>query len=110
MKSKIANFYVDNGDEACGFILASGQVVSVPNVAKDPKEAFEMADDHVDKYLSKAVATWHTHPRTGCNLSVEDYACFLAFPNIEHYIYDGSRLACYTVDTETGYVLLKEIL
>lgn len=109
MTSDIKNYYVDNGDEACGFVLKSGEVIQVTNHAENKKTDFEIDEADLNEHADQIAATWHTHPATNCNLSVEDYACFVAFPDWLHYIYDGHRLACYTVNQETGYVLVKEI-
>jgi len=49
-----------SGAEVCGFIDAAGNVVSVPNVAADPSEAWAMPAGSVPL---DARAVWHTHPQ-----------------------------------------------
>lgn len=107
MIEAIAQHFIAGGEETCGFVLASGEVVAVKNHAQDPKMDFEVSDEDLTRYEPEAVATWHTHPVTSCNLTVTDYACFLVFPQLSHYIFDGTRLAKYVVDA--GYVILEEI-
>lgn len=107
MIAEISKHFVDGGREACGFVLLTGEVVSVENQATDPLMDFEVSEADLEKYEALSSATWHTHPSTGCNLSVTDYACFLVFPHLSHYIFDGVRLAHYVV--EEGFVILKEI-
>lgn len=93
--------------EACGFVLKDGSLLQVDNVAKNPEENFQVSEEDLDLYEAQAVATWHTHLNGTCNLSVEDYMCFLVFPQLEHYIYDGGRLATYTV--QDNLILLKKV-
>lgn len=107
MINSIAKHYIADGREACGFILKSGELVQVPNVAEDPYKDFMVSEADLEAYEADAIASWHTHPRTGCNLSVQDYATFLCFDDWDHYIFDGHRLAKYSV--VEGHVLLSEV-
>lgn len=76
--------------ERCGFVLKTGRVVEVSNVAEDPVTGFRMKPEEVLTFLSKKravpVATWHTHPGASPNLSEMDYAGFLQWPEWQHYI------------------------
>lgn len=101
-------YYIPKGPESCGFVLLDGSVIEVPNVASNPKENFQVSEEDLQTYESQAVATWHTHPSSSCNLSAPDYLCFLAFPNLQHYIYDGDRLARYSISGMN--VILEEVL
>jgi proteasome lid subunit RPN8/RPN11 len=98
-------------DERCGFVLASGRVVEVKNIAEDPTKGFRIDPAVTIEWLSKprsaAVATWHTHPSGDPSLSSEDYACFLAWPGMKHYVI-GRRDDAVTVtayEVEDGLVL-----
>lgn len=73
-------------DERCGFVLKSGEIVEIANVAKDPTNGFEMDPVAALAHLDEAAATWHTHPDTDPNLSGEDYSGFLSWPDMEHII------------------------
>jgi len=102
---EITKFYNHLGEESCGFVLPEG-IVSVKNRSKKPYDEFEMSEKDIIKFEDKAIGTWHTHPKSNCNLSVADYLCFLAFPEWAHYIYDGDHLAKYTVRGDV--VILNE--
>lgn len=92
--------------EHCGFVLQDGTIVEVPNIHPLPHNGFHISLSAVEKYDSVASATWHTHPTTGPNLSVEDYYCFLAYPRLRHYIIAKKEAWCFYV--ENGTVLLHE--
>lgn len=53
-----------NPAEACGFVLDSGGVVAVKNIAEAPWYSFVMDPLEVAGWLStgRCVATWHSHP------------------------------------------------
>lgn len=81
---------LQSGDmhERCGVILKDGKIVEVENLADDPRTGFELnfetLFDELDNDL--IAATWHTHPDSDPNLSGEDYASFLSWPELEHII------------------------
>lgn len=73
--------------ERCGFVTRAGKVVEVPNIAQDPSQQFKMDPKTVLEHVRKgATATWHTHTTTDANLSGEDYACFLNWDDLLHYV------------------------
>lgn len=98
-------------DERCGVITAEGEVVELANVHDTPKDGFRVAPADALIWLAgeKAVSTWHTHPGGDPNLSEQDYAGFLQWPDLTHWIVglrDGEPLALeYAVDN--GLVLAK---
>lgn len=97
------NLHDPNGPELCGVILADGTVKSLPNIHPDPRDNFSMdASDFDDPNI---VATWHTHPRTGPNLTVEDYRAFVQFPRLRHYIISATEIWCYRMD---GAILVRD--
>lgn len=49
------------------------------------------------KYMDRALATWHTHPSSGSNLSPEDYVAFLNWPELRHYIISENDVWCYRI-------------
>ncbi len=73
-------------NERCGFVMKDGSIIEIANVAKDPREGYEMDALEAIKHLKDAAATWHTHPDTDPNLSGEDYSGFLSWPDMEHII------------------------
>ncbi|WOF44373.1 Mov34/MPN/PAD-1 family protein [Sphingopyxis indica] len=94
--------------ERCGFLLKDGTLVEVPNVHSEPEKGFDMDSAAMIEHLEKPlVATWHTHPGGDPNLSQEDYAGFLNWPHLKHYIVgtrDGEvTVECYIV--EDGLVI-----
>lgn len=48
--------------ETCGFVLVSGDVIQVPNAAKDPKNFFSIAPEDYSAYEELGIAgVWHSH-------------------------------------------------
>lgn len=92
--------------ERCGFVLLDGEVVEVTNSHPDPASGFRMAAEDWERYRTLIAATWHTHPRTGANLSMVDYCLFLSQPEWAHYVVSRDTVRCYYV--EGGKVLLYE--
>lgn len=106
--SSLLEKYTGHGSvETCGIITAGGAVVELDNIHETPEQGF-----HIDPkpFLAAvkagAVATWHTHPGHDPNLSEEDMAGFLQWPNLTHYIV-GIREGVPTVQAfviEEGFV------
>lgn len=84
----LEQFLTTDGPERCGVILDTGEVLEIPNVHPDPSDAFAMPVEVLT--ASNVVATWHTHPRSGPNLSVADYFAFTSQPRLRHYIVSAS--------------------
>lgn len=75
-------------EERCGLILKDGTIVEIRNVHAEPEKGFKMAPTEFFRYIKskKVTGTWHTHPQSDPNLSQEDYAGFLQWPDFDHYI------------------------
>lgn len=82
--------------ERCGLVMKTGEVLELHNISEDPKTSFRMDPKALIKHADDAVATWHTHPDSDPNLSERDYAGFLNWPSLEHYIV-GWRQGAVTV-------------
>ena len=82
--------------EKCGTILASGRVLTSKNAAEFPAQSFEIPA--VDMIVDGLVGTWHTHPGDSANLSHLDYAGFLNWPTLTHYIVGTDGVKSYIVD------------
>ena len=102
---KFKRFWDDNDTkERCGFILKGNRMVEVANVHPNPQEAFEIDPEAIIRHEDQLKATWHTHPDGPPSLSGDDYACFLNWPHLEHYIVGkGCEVRRYIV--EDGVVL-----
>ena len=84
--------------ERCGFVLRDGGILEVPNVHENPQEGFRIAPEVILEHEGKVAATWHTHPHHGANLSVEDYQCFLRWPEWGHFIVHRGKVQYYYVE------------
>lgn len=73
-------------EERCGLILKSGDVIECPNTHPDPKVGFRLPAADLVRHEGELAGSWHTHPENDANLSHEDYAGFLQWPDLEHYI------------------------
>lgn len=93
--------------ERCGFVLADNSIIEVENIAEDPTTQFEISQEVFENYESTAIATWHSHTATNSNLSLEDYATFLALPEFTHWIISKNRVVSFIV--EDGAVLIQEV-
>lgn len=102
--SKFDRFFdPEDAKERCGFILKGNRIVEVMNVHPEPTKGFEIAPDAIVRHEDELKATWHTHPDGSSALSERDYACFLAWPHLDHYIVSREGVRCYQV--KDGVVL-----
>jgi len=78
----------DDTEERCGLILKDGSIVEIENIAEEKTDGYDMNPAAVLPFLEADLiaGTWHTHPGGDPNLSGEDYAGFLAYPDLEHSI------------------------
>lgn len=58
-------------EEICGFILKSGEIVELENIAEDKKETWVIAPLSFLKYKKEIECIYHSHPEGG-EPSVED--------------------------------------
>lgn len=91
-------FYAESGHERCGFVLKDGSVVEVKNVCQDPEQGFTIRPEDVVKYHDQVEATWHTHPGSSNNLSMDDFVGFTNYPYWKHYIVGKNGTARYRVE------------
>lgn len=111
IKSKLVELYdATNPQERCGVLTETGEIIEITNVHNEPEAGFRMDPSELIKALDgedEVVATWHTHPDADPNLSQEDYAGFLQWPDLVHLIV-GMRDGKVEVDifkVEEGLVL-----
>ena len=78
----------DDVSERCGLLLTNGEIVEITNIAAEPEVSYEMDPVEVLPYLKAGTiaSTWHTHPTGDPNLSGDDYAGFLMWPDLGHAI------------------------
>lgn len=95
--NSLLDFYSDEGPERCGLIMSNGDIVELINAAEDPLEAFEISGADLIKYEDVAIASWHTHPGQSSQLSLDDYAGFLNYPNFQHHIVGKNGVTSYAV-------------
>lgn len=79
--------------ERCGIVLDSGEVIELHNAHPDPENFFMILEENL--VSDSVVGTFHTHPKTGPNLSIEDYFAFKAFPKLLHYIVAKDEIWCF---------------
>lgn len=111
MPDIISNLTPEGTPERCGVITKNGKVVELVNIHENPIDGFSFsAQDSLDWLASgDAISTWHTHPGGDPNLSEQDYAGFLQWPDLTHWVVglrDGEPLAVeYVIDD--GLVVAK---
>jgi proteasome lid subunit RPN8/RPN11 len=93
--------------ERCGLILKDGTILELVNVHDTPERGYRMDPTAALPHLENLTGTWHTHPDSDPNLSEEDYAGFLAWPDLEHYIIGrrNGQLAVSKYIVEEGMVI-----
>lgn len=94
-------FNLGGPEERCGIITAEGEVVHITNTHEDPTVGFYMDPEEFLSHVEDAVATWHTHPNGDATFSEEDYAGFLQWPSLAHYIVgQGGEIRGYRVEDQ----------
>lgn len=85
-------------------ITPKGEILEKPNRSSTPELLFEFHEDD----LAGAVATWHTHPTTTANLSIDDYRFFQSWPNFTHFIVSTTEVWCYVTSKQLVYLIDDE--
>ena len=104
ISKQLQNFW-EPGVERCGLVLDNLTIEEKSNHSKTPERSF--AFDLVDLMLS-SVGTWHTHPTTSANLSIDDYRFFECWPNKLHWIVSQGEVWCYLVKDGIVYCVDEE--
>lgn len=86
MPDIISHLTPEGTPERCGIITKAGKVLELANVHGDPVLGFRIAPEDIIEHFEDAEATWHTHPGADPNLSEEDYAGFMQWPDLTHHV------------------------
>lgn len=74
------------------------------NIHPQPELEFQIDLEELEKH--DVVATWHTHPNSTSNLSVDDYRCFFSYDSLQHYIIGSDNVVSrYYVEND---ILLRD--
>lgn len=90
--------------ELCGVIDLQGDIVECVNLARYPQDAFQFEEED----LQGVAASWHSHPKTSANLSIQDFYFFKSWPSILHFVIASSEVRCFAVLNGTVYLLDQE--
>lgn len=90
----------DVKEERCGVVLKDGTIVEGANLHDEPEKGFRLDPMTLLENEDELAGTWHTHPDSDPNLSQEDYAGFLNWPNLSHFI----------IGLRAGEVVVKEYI
>jgi proteasome lid subunit RPN8/RPN11 len=85
--------------ERCGTIT-NLEVIEVLNRAQDPKNTFAF---QIEDLENGAQATWHSHPVTSANLSIDDHRFFQSWPEMIHFVIGVDEIRCYQVQDGIVY-------
>lgn len=83
--------------ERCGLILTGDKIIETKNTHDDPVKGFKIDVEALAENEDSLTGTWHTHPNDTANLSQEDYAGFLQWPDLRHYIIGVDGVRCFEV-------------
>lgn len=109
LKKALKQFYNDEGPERVGFVTLNKEIIEVTNTSDKPNEGFLVnPQDTINATKKGAWATWHTHPGQGANLSGEDYANFLRWPEFTHFIIGNDKIKGYYYNAEKKALLEVE--
>ena len=86
--------YWDPVVERCGIIPSNRNVIEVVNQSKNPEYTFAFLFEDLD---NDSLATWHSHPTTTANLSIDDLRFFQSWPEKIHFIVGIDEVRCYQV-------------
>lgn len=88
--------------EKIGVVLSDNSIVTLTNMHDDKANGALLSSEDLFTYFFsgdfETVATWHTHVDTTSDLSGEDYATFLMYPNLTHYIVGTDGVKKYIVE------------
>ena len=91
--------------ERCGVISRNLRIREVQNRSEDPKNTFAFQLKDLENGVK---ATWHSHPVTTANLSIDDYRFFQAWPEMLHFIIGVDGVRCYQVHDGIVYYVEDE--
>ena len=100
--------YWNSDEERCGFILKSGEIVEVPNIAPNPQHEFEVSEEDFEKYYSEVAASWHTHTNDFSNLSLSDYYTFQGLPEWDHWVVSKYKMVKFIL--KSGCVIIDSVV
>ena len=103
-KTRLEGFW-EPGEERCGIVDLNLEIVEVQNRAEDPENTFAFQLKDLENGVK---ATWHSHPVTTANLSIDDYRFFQAWPEMLHFIIGVDGVRCYQVHDGIVYYVEDE--
>lgn len=86
MQDIISHLTPEGTPERCGIITKAGVVIELDNAHSEPVRGFRITPEDILEHFDATEATWHTHPGADPNLSEEDYAGFMQWPDLTHYV------------------------
>lgn len=92
-KEQLKGFW-DPVVERCGTFDVNHKLIEVENRSKNPEFTFAFGIEDLE---DGPVASWHSHPTTTANLSIDDYRFFQAWPEMIHFIVGIDEVRCYQV-------------
>lgn len=90
-------------NERCGLILEGEVFIEIENIHPEPARFLMFEEQEMRR--DGIIGTWHTHPNTSPNLSVEDYRWFTSYPELNHFIISTFETWRYYV--ENGALLVS---
>lgn len=77
-------------------ILDGWILVEIENLHPQPEHFLLIPE--AEMHRDGIIGTWHTHPNTSPNLSVEDYEWFTNYPHLNHFIVGNFETWRYYVE------------
>lgn len=92
------------GVEVCGIITPEGEIEETENLSETPRETFEFRPED----LGRAACSWHTHPQSSANLSIDDFHFFKSWFSLTHFVISKTEVRCYIVLEDQVYQIDEE--
>jgi proteasome lid subunit RPN8/RPN11 len=73
------------------------KLVELENIAENPEENFVPDLIEAISIIDEAIGTWHTHPGALSDMSMDDQATFLRWPDLAHAIVGSDGIHWYSV-------------
>lgn len=104
-QSKLFQLANQSENEVCGFVLKSGEIIELDNIAEDKKETWMIHPLHYLKYKKDILYIYHSHPEGGPPSEDDKIGCnriklpflVISLPNTLYYINPGDQ-SCLQFD------------
>jgi proteasome lid subunit RPN8/RPN11 len=96
-------------NEACGFVLTSGEYIPLVNISNDPLNSFRVSVSDFLKYNNNIRYIVHSHPDSPCTPSIDDIEYCTAV-GVPFLIYSYPSFDSVIIQPQEDFLLGKEYI